>query len=281
MLKRSILAAVIAAPLMVPALAMAQDQTADTVVATVNGQDITLGEMIVMKQTMQQDPQTANMPDQALWDMMLDQLIRQAAVAETGTESAGVRAQIELQKRNVLAAEAVGKIAEPQPGEDEVKAAYDKLFGNAEAKTEYSAAHILVGSEDKGKEMTKQLDEGADFGKLAEENSTGPSGPNKGDLGWFTADQMVPEFSDAVKGLEKGQVSDPVQTQFGWHVIKLNDTRVKEAPKLDEVRDQVVQMVRRQKVEAAIEKITSDAKVEKTEGLDPALLNETALLDAQ
>jgi peptidyl-prolyl cis-trans isomerase C len=94
MLKRSILAAVIAAPLMVPALAMAQDQTADTVVATVNGQDITLGEMIVMKQTMQQDPQTANMPDQALWDMMLDQLIRQAAVAETGTESAGVRAQI-------------------------------------------------------------------------------------------------------------------------------------------------------------------------------------------
>ena len=83
MLKRSILAAVIAAPLMVPALAMAQDQTADTVVATVNGQDITLGEMIVMKQTMQQDPQTANMPDQALWDMMLDQLIRQAAVAES------------------------------------------------------------------------------------------------------------------------------------------------------------------------------------------------------
>ena len=104
-------------PSEVDALAAHLLRTADTVVATVNGQDITLGEMIVMKQTMQQDPQTANMPDQALWDMMLDQLIRQAAVAETGTESAGVRAQIELQKRNVLAAEAVGKIAEPQPGE--------------------------------------------------------------------------------------------------------------------------------------------------------------------
>lgn len=89
---------------------------------------------------------------------------------------------------------------------------------------------------------------------------------------------MVPPFAEAVKAMEKGTVSDPVQTDFGWHVIKLNDTRVQEAPKLDEVRDQLAQLVRRDKVEAAIGKIVEEAKIEKTEGLDPALMNDADLL---
>lgn len=281
MLKRSILAAVvIAAPLAVPFGAQAADATAESVVATVNGQDITLGQMLVMKQSIQ-DPQMAGLPNQALWDLLLDQLVRQTAVAETGTETAGTRAQLELQRRNTLAAEAVSKIAEAEPTEDEIKAAYDSTFGSAEATTEYSAAHILVPTEEKAQELKKQIDEGADFGTLAEENSTGPTGPNKGDLGWFEAAQMVPEFSDALVKMEKGQVSDPVQTQFGWHLIKLNDTRVKEAPKLEEVHEQLVQMVRRQRVEAAIESVTAEAKVEKTGDLSPDLLNDTDLLEAE
>ncbi|MCF3972997.1 peptidylprolyl isomerase [Paracoccus salsus] len=281
MLKRSILAAVvIATPVMLPVSVLAQDKTADTVVATVNDQPITLGQMIVMKQSVQ-DPQMAALPDQALWDMMLDQLIRQTAVSEAGTETAGVRAQLELQRRNTLATAAVSQIAEVEPSEDEVNAAYDKLFANAEATAEYSAAHILVETEEKAKELKAQLDDGADFGKLAEENSTGPSGPNKGDLGWFGADQMVPPFAEAVKGLEKGQISDPVQSDFGWHVIRLNDTRLREAPALDEVREQLVQLVRREKVEAEIARMVQDATVEKTEGIDPALLNDSALLGAE
>src|SRR5690606_13802583 len=146
---------------------------------------------------------------------------------------------------------------------------------------EYSAAHILVKTEDKAKELKKELDGGADFGTLAEENSTGPSGPNKGDLGWFAADQMVPPFAEAVKAMEPGQVSDPVQTDFGWHIIKLNDTRVKEAPKLEEIREQLVQKIRRDKIEAEIERVSSEAKVEKTEGIDPALINNTDLLEAE
>lgn len=281
MFKRSILAAVvISAPLMMPFAAQAADQNADTVVATVNDQPITLGQMIVMKQAVQ-DPQMAELPDQALWDMLLDQLIRQTAVAETGSEDAGVRAQLELQRRNTLAAAAVTRIAEAEPTEAEIQAAYDELFSSAEPQTEYSAAHILVETEEKALEIKKQLDEGSDFGTLAAEKSTGPSGPNKGDLGWFAGDQMVPEFSGALKTMEKGEVSDPVQTQFGWHVIKLNDTRIKEAPTLDEVREQLDQLVRRNKVEAEIERLASDAEVEKTEGLDPALMSDTALLEAQ
>ncbi|MFV0384138.1 peptidylprolyl isomerase [Paracoccus sp. (in: a-proteobacteria)] len=277
MLKSSILALCLVAA---PVLAQAQDRTADTVIATVNGQPVTLGQMIVMKQSIQ-DPQMAALPDQALWDMMLDQLISQTAMAGQGTENAGVRAQVELQRRNTLASSVISKIAAEQPSEDDIQAAYAKLFTDTAPVTEYSAAHILVDSEDKAKEVKKKLDEGGDFGALAQEYSTGPSGPNNGDLGWFTADQMVQPFGEAVKALEKGQISDPVQTDFGWHVIQLKDTRVKEAPALDEVRDQIVQLVLRERVEAAIAKATTDAKVEKTEGIDPALINQTDLLEAE
>lgn len=281
MMKTSFLAAlVIAAPLLAPGAVLAQGKGADTVVATVDGQTITLGQMIVMKQSLQ-DPQMAGLPDQALWDMMLDQLIRQTAVAATGKENAGVRAQLELQRRNTLATAAVTAVAEAEPTEDEIEAAYNKLFTATGPVTEYSAAHILVDTEEKAKEIKAELDAGGDFGKLAEERSTGPSGPNKGDLGWFSADQMVPPFAEAVQKMKKGEISGPVQTEFGWHVIKLNDTRLREAPPLDEVREEVAQMVRREKVEAEIQRVVGAAKIEKTEGVDPAEMNQTDLLEAE
>ncbi|MBK4214758.1 peptidylprolyl isomerase [Paracoccus caeni] len=281
MFKPSILAAfVIAAPVMTAVPAFAQDESADTVVATVNGQEITLGQMIVMKQSMQ-DPSVAQMPPAELWDLMLDQLIRQTAVAEQGTENAGVRAQLEIQRRNTLATVAVTNIAETDPTEDEIKAAYDKVFAEAEAQTEYSAAHILVETEDEAKEIKAQLDGGADFGELAAEKSTDNSGPNKGDLGWFLADQMVAPFAEAVRGMEKDTISDPVQTDFGWHIIKLNDSRTRENPKLEDIRDQLDQMVRREKVEAGVEKIVTDATVEKIEGIAPEAMDKVELLEAE
>ncbi|WP_207102497.1 peptidylprolyl isomerase [Paracoccus shandongensis] len=278
MLKTSILAALLAAA---PLAVLAQDKGADTVVATVNGTPITLGEMIVMKEAASQDPQMAAMGDAALYEMMLDQLIQQTAVAGAGKESAGVRAQLEIQRRNTLAAAAIAEVTKAQPTDQEIQAAYDGLFASAEPTTEYSAAHILVDTEEKAKGIKAQLDGGADFGTLAEQNSTGPSGPNKGDLGWFSADQMVKPFADAVAGMEKGQISDPVQTEFGWHVIKLNDTRMREAPKLEDVRDQISQMVLRDKVQAEIQRLTGEATVEKTEGIDPAWLGKTDLLEAE
>ena len=279
MLKTSILATLLATAL--PFAVHAQDKGADTVVATVNGTPITLGEMIVMKEAAGQDPQMAEMGDAALYEIMLDQLIQQTAVAEAGKENAGVRAQLEIQRRNTLAAAAIAEVAKAQPTDQEIQTAYDKLFASAEPATEYSAAHILVDTEEKAKEIKTQLDGGADFGTLAEQNSTGPSGPNKGDLGWFTADQMVVPFADAVKAMEKGQISDPVQTEFGWHVIKLNDTRMRDVPKLDDVRDQISQMVLRDKVQAEIQRLTGAATVEKVEGIDPALLGKTELLEAE
>lgn len=279
MLKPSILALLLATAL--PFAARAQDKGADTVVATVNGAPITLGQMIVMKQAASQDPQMAEMGDGALYQIMLDQLIQQTAVAGAGKENAGVRAQLELQRRNTLAAAAIAEVVKDQPTDQDIQAAYDGLFASQAPATEYSAAHILVDTEEKARDIKAQLDGGADFGTLAEQNSTGPSGPNKGDLGWFSADQMVKPFADAVSAMEKGQISDPVQTEFGWHVIKLNDTRLREAPPLDQVRDQISQMVLRDKVQAEIARLTAEAKVEKVEGIDPALMNRTELLEAE
>ena len=272
--------ALVAAPMLSAPAAWAQDQDADTVVATVSGQDITLGQMIVMKQSVQ-DPNMANLPDQALWDMMLDQLIRQTAVAASGTETALVRAQVELQRRNALATAAVTDIAEAELTDEELQAAYDKMFADTGETKEFNAAHILVETEEEAKEIKAELDGGAEFGAMAEQHSTGPSGANKGDLGWFAADQMVAPFSEAVVGMEKGAVSDPVKTEFGWHLIKLNDTRMREAPKMEDVREQLSQMIRREKVEAEIERLVGEADIKKTEGVDPALLNNTDLLEAE
>lgn len=281
MLKPTFLAAlVITATLAAPLAARAETSTAETVIATVNDKPITLGQMIVMRQSMQ-DEQIAGVDDAALWDLLLDQLIRQTAIAEIGKESAATRAQLALQRRSIMAASAISELTAPEPTEAEVQAAYDEVFATEDAITEYSAAHILVKTEEIAKKLKAELDEGADFGKLAEENSTGPSGPNKGDLGWFTLDQMVPSFGEALKDLEKGQVSDPVQTDFGWHLILLKDTRVKEAPKLSEIRDQITQLVRRQKVEAAIQEAMENAKIVKTDNIDPELMGEVDLLKAE
>lgn len=281
MFKPSLLAVVMfAVPLMAPVQVLAQDQTAATVVATVNGQDITLGQMIVMKQSMQ-DPSVASLPAQDLWDMLLDQLVRQAVMAGEGTENAGVRAQLELQRRNTLATAAITTLAEAAPTDAEVQAAYDRLFADAEPVEEYSAAHILVATEDEAKEVKQRLDDGADFGEVAAEKSTDNSSQNKGDLGWFSADMMVEPFAKAVQALEKGQISDPVQSDFGWHVIQLNDTRMREVPKLDEVRTEVEQMVRREKLEAEVERLVGEAKVEKTEGVPAEAMNNDALLEAE
>ncbi|MDM7458874.1 MAG: peptidylprolyl isomerase, partial [Paracoccus sp. (in: a-proteobacteria)] len=206
---------------------------------------------------------------------------RQAAVAAAAEENAGTRAQIELQRRNTLATAAVAQLAEADPSDEDIAAAYERLFQDVPETIEYNAAHILVETEEEAREIKAQIDEGADFGDMAEQRSTGPSGPNRGDLGWFSADQMVAPFAEAVAALEPGQISDPVETEFGWHLIRLNDTRKRTAPELDEVREQLAQMVLREKVETEIDRLVSEARIERAEDVDPALMGNTDLLEAQ
>lgn len=266
---------ILAALALSAAPAFAQDAT--TVVATVNGEAITLGQMVAMKDSLDEQAK-AGLDDAGLWNLMLDQMVRQAAVAQEGAKAVTPRdtAVMELERRGYLSTAALQRVAETEPTEDELKAAYDKAFGaSVTPKTEYNAAHILVATEDEAKAIVTQLEGGADFGTIAEEKSSDNSSANKGDLGWFTPDQMVEPFANAVVALEKGKVSAPVQSQFGWHVIKLIDERTQAAPAFDEVRDELATQVRRDRVAAEIERIAAAAKVEKTERLDPALLGST------
>lgn len=253
---------------------------ADSVVAVVNGEAITLGQMIAMKEGLQGG--AGDLPDVALWDLMLDQMIRQTAVAQVTAQSLTPRdrAMLELDRRGYLSAATLERVAQPEPTEDELRAVYDAAFGDADSpKVEYSAAHILVATEDEAKAIAEELAGGADFAALAAEKSTDNSSGNGGDLGWFTADMMVEPFARAVEALEPGQVSAPVQSQFGWHVILLNETREQAPPEFDAIREQLSTQVRRNRVEAEIERLVSSAAIDKTEGLSPELLNRSELLD--
>ena len=124
------------------------------------------------------------------------------------------------------------------------------------------------------------LAEGADFAELAAERSTGPSGPNGGQLGWFGPGMMVAPFEEAVVALEVGEVSEPVQTQFGWHVIILNESRVEELPSIDDIRAELEESVRQGRVETLINDLTDAGEITRTElDIDPSLIRNVELLD--
>ncbi|MFQ5439329.1 MAG: peptidylprolyl isomerase, partial [Paracoccaceae bacterium] len=145
---------------------------------------------------------------------------------------------------------------------------------------EYKASHILVKTREEAAQIVKQLQDGADFAGLAREKSTGPSGPGGGDLGWFAKGDMVKSFEDAVLALAIGEISQPTQTQFGWHVIKLFDMRNGSIPTLEDVRENLTQELRQRALESEISRLTDGADVIRTEvEIDPAAIRNAALLN--
>lgn len=264
--------AVCAAPL------WAQDTDATTVVATVGGEDITVGHMIVARQSLPQQYQ--QLPDDVLWTGILDQLIQQLALAQSlDTVTAATTLTIDNQRNGLLAGEALGKVAAAAVTDEALQAAYEARYADAEPEEEFNASHILVETEEEAAALIAELEGGADFAELAKTNSTGPSGPNGGALGWFSKGMMVPEFEAAVLALSPGQISPPVQTQFGWHVVTLNETRIKDAPALDAVRGELAQEIERAAVEAAIASVMEGAAVTRSEtAFDPALLRNVDLV---
>lgn len=174
-----------------------------------------------------------------------------------------IQAAIDIARMTILAEAVFQDYLKKHPITDEmIKAAYEKRYAK-QAGTEFKARHILLESEDDAKAVIKALDEGADFATLAKEKSTGPSGPAGGDLGWFSPKQMVKPFADATMALKKGEYTKvPVKTQFGWHVILLEDKRDTQPPKLEAVKEDLRRELSRASVIQYLNELRDKAKVE-------------------
>lgn len=255
------------------------DLSLSSVMATVNGTEITLGHMVVAKATLPEQYQ--QLPDDVLFPGILEQLVQQTALQQSydGELPAQVALALENERRSLIAGEAIEDILQTAVTEQALQTIYNTTYANTEGGTEYNASHILVESEEEAQALVNALREGADFATTARESSTGPSGPGGGSLGWFGTGAMVPAFEAAVIALDVGTISEPVQTQFGWHVIKLNETRQAEAPTLEDVRTELEQQVRNAAVTTALEALTGQGNVDQSgaEGVDPGILSTLTL----
>ena len=260
--------------------ATAQDVTANTVVATVNGESLTLGHLVAARSAL--PPQYQQLPDDVLFEGLLEQLIQQVVLSQAmGELDRRTQAILENERRALIAGEMLQGVVEEAVTDEALQEAYDAQFANAEPTEEWNASHILVVSKEAAEGLIAELEGGADFAALAKEHSTGPSGPNGGELGWFSAGMMVPAFEAAVMALEVGAVSEPVATQFGWHVVKLNDKRLQGPPPLEEVRDQLAEIIQGTAMEEAIAALMAAAAIERPDlsAIDPATLKDETLID--
>jgi peptidyl-prolyl cis-trans isomerase C len=256
------------------------DVTADTVVATVNGTEITMGDMIVLRGQLPQ--QYRSLPDEVLFDAVLEQLIQQTALMQNLGDDLSKRDRLILEsnRRSYLAGAALGRTAENAVTEQALRELYDSQYAEFTPETEYNAAHILVETEEEAQEIKTAIDGGADFAEQARAHSADGSASSGGDLGWFGLGMMVPQFEEAVVTLEVGAISDPVQTQFGWHLIRLIDTRETTAPTFEEARPELAETLQRQAAEALITEVSEAAEITRSaEGIDPGTLSDQSLLE--
>ena len=201
---------------------------------------------------------TADEKNQVLDQMINMQLIAAQAEKDGLDKDPEVATRVALLRTQILADAAAQKyVKNNEPSDQELHAAYDA----ATDKTEYHASHILVPTKEKAEQLIKKLNKGAKFEDVAKAESTDNSKANGGDLGWFTLARMVKPFGDAVKALKKGDITtEPVQTQYGWHIIKLEDTR--DAP-FDQFKGQLTNGIMQKKFQGYIENLKKTAKIEK------------------
>ena len=270
-----------AAPATTAPAATAPAPTADTVLATVNGVNITLGDVIVTRDGLPE--QYKALPDDQLFKGIVDQLVQQEVLRQSMGSTLTpkeTRALAALQ-RNYLANEALLGGIKDATSDEAIQKAYDAKYANLAPSLEYHAAHILVDSEDKAKALLKEIQGGKSFADVAKANSTDGSAANGGDLGWFGLGVMVKPFEDAVVKAKVGEVVGPIKTDFGWHLILVSETRNKEAPKLEEVKPQLAADLQKAAIDAFIKSKMDAARVDRPDisAGDPAVIKDTALLD--
>ncbi len=243
----------------------------DVVVATVNGDNIMKSTLDKYLAVLSKSGKKANNVPAAIDDLVATEIALQVARESDIQNRPEVKKLIHDYTRNVLLKTWTrDKIRSFEISDDEIKAAYNERVTKLASK-EYNARHILVKTEDEAKAIIKDLNGGADFEKLAKEKSTGPSGSNGGSLGWFKAQTMVPAFANAVKAMAKGDVSkDPVKTQFGFHIIKVEDSRDAKLPTLDALKPQLKQVLSQQKMLSYMLELKKTADIKITLPEEPA-----------
>lgn len=249
-------------------LALLSAQTAyaeDKSVALVNGVSIPQSRVDARVQALAaQGQQDTPELRKAIRDSLINlELLSQTASKQGLDKNPAVAQQLEVMRQNVLADAYVQDYLRVHPvGEDALKAEYDKLKAQGSGK-EYRARHILVKTEDEARALVAQLGKGGKFDKLAAAKSldTG-SAKQGGELGWNNPKNFVREFGDVLVTLDKGQISAPVQSQFGWHIIQLEDVRPLKAPEFDQVKPQIAQFLQQQSIQKAITDLRNGAKIE-------------------
>jgi peptidyl-prolyl cis-trans isomerase C len=265
----------------------AQDK--DPVVAKVNGTEIHQSDLAVAEDEAGQLPPMAPEAKQDyLVQFVADMiLVSKAAEAKKMGDAPAFKQKIAFARNKLLMEALLTSVGKEALTDAEMHKVYDDAVKQMGEEKEVHARHILFRvaagddkaskeAEDKVKALIVRLNKGEDFAKLATELTEDPSGKaNGGDLGYFSKEQMVPEFSDIAFGLENGKISGPVKTQFGWHVIKVEDKRTKPQPKFEEVKPQIEQYVVRKAQAEMVQKLRADAKIERldkpaTPAADPA-----------
>ncbi len=272
------LALALAGALALPAAA----QDATTVIARVGEVEITLGHAIALRETLPAQLQSA--PDDRLFPAIVAQLVDQELLAQSlgGALSPGDRIRLETQTRGFLSGVALASALDLAVTEANIAAAYAAFaaeFGAGDPVTEWNAAHILVPTEEAARAALAQIEGGRDFAEVAREVSTDGAARQGGELGWFGPGVMIPEFEAVVAGLEPGAVSEPLQTRFGWHLVRLIDRRTAAVPPLEQVRADLIEELRREAFGQLIERLRAATPVELAlDGIDPALSRRTDLL---
>ena len=274
--KKALLATSIISLALATTTLTAEDKAAtDVVIATVNGEKI-------MKSTLDGYLSVLNKPGKkgankqaALDDLIATEIALQEARKTNILNRPESKKAIEDFKRNVLLQTWTKEKADSfEITDDAIKAAYDERVTKLASK-EYNARHILLKTEDDAKAVLKELAGGADFEKLAKEKSTGPSASNGGSLGWFKAQTMVPAFANAVKTMKKGDVSKTaVKTQFGYHIIKVEDSRDAKLPTLDSMKAQLKRVIAQKKMLTYMSELKKAADVKITLPKEPAVTTE-------
>jgi len=265
----SVCALAIAAILTTP-VARAQD---DPVVARVNGTEVRQSDLAAAEEDL--GGNIPQMTPEAKRDYLITFvgdmiLVAKAAEAKKMGDTDDFKKKLAYARTKLLMEQLLQSEAKAAVTEAALHKVYDEAIGQMKKETEVRARHILVETEDEAKAVVAELKKGADFAELAKAKSKDPGSADGGDLGYFTKDQMVPEFSEVAFKLDKGQLSDPVKSQFGWHVIKVEDKRMRQPPEFEKVRDQLENYVVRRQQSAVITKLRAEGKIERIGAPAPA-----------